>query len=339
MIELSKEYNDKLKGIKFIDLFCGLGGFRLALESFGAECVFSSDIDKNVSKTYFDNFNDNCLNDITKTEAEDIPKHNIICGGFPCQAFSCAGLQKGFKDERGVLFLDIIRIAKYHLPELLFLENVKGLVEHDKGKTLKTIIDCIKEIGYNVYTKILNSKYFDVPQSRERIYFICIRQDIDNETYKFPKETKINKIIEDILLPDDAIDETLYVNRNKCNLNYKYANNNLFDDKEKRLLSNGFVGRKKHCSNVIYDTKGIMCTYTKSHNSTINGGVVLSTNKIRRLHKREVMRLFGYPETYKIHKSHYIACQQAGNSVVINVLQSIIKSLIDTKAIKNFNKY
>lgn len=172
MIELNKEYKDKLKGIKFIDLFCGLGGFRLALESFGAECVFSSDIDKNVAKTYYENFNDNCLNDITKTEAEDIPKHNIICGGFPCQAFSRAGLQKGFKDERGVLFLDIIRIAKYHLPELLFLENVKGLVTHDKGKTLKTIKDCIKQIGYNVYTKILNSKYFDVPQSRERIFYL-----------------------------------------------------------------------------------------------------------------------------------------------------------------------
>lgn len=174
--------------------------------------------------------------------------------------------------------------------------------------------------------------------SQGNVYFICIRQDVDNKTFEFPKETKINKTIEDILLPDDAIDETLYVNRNKCNLNYKYANNNLFDDKEKRILSNGFIGRKKHFSNHIYDTKGIMCTYTKAHKSTTDGGV-LTTNKIRRLHKREVMRLFGYPETYKIHKSHYIACQQAGNSVVVNVLQSIIKSLIDTKAIKNFNKY
>ena len=339
MIELNKEYKDKLKGIKFIDLFCGLGGFRLALESFGAECVFSSDIDKNVSKTYFDNFNDNCLKDITKTEAVEMPSHNILCGGFPCQAFSIGGYKKGFDDERGVLFLDIIRIAKYHLPELLFLENVKGLVEHDEGKTFKIIVDCLEDLGYNVYTKVLNSKYFDVPQSRERIYFICIRQDIDNKTFEFPKETKINKTIKDILLSSDEIKENLFIDRERCHLNHKYTNNNLFDTEEKRLLVAGYNGIKDHNNNRIYYADGLFCTYTKSTGSTNNGGGIVLNNKVRRLQKREVMRLFGFPDSYKIDYSHYKICQQAGNSVVVNVIQSIIKNLIDTKAIKSYHKF
>ena len=137
------------------------------------------------------------------------------------------------------------------------------------------------------------------------------------------------------MLSSDEIKENLFIDRERCHLNHKYTNNNLFDTEEKRLLVAGYNGIKDHNNNRIYYADGLFCTYTKS---TGGGGIVLN-NKVRRLHKREVMRLFGYPETYKIHKSHYIACQQAGNSVVVNVIQSIIKSLIDTKAIKNFNKY
>ena len=137
MINLNEEYKQALKGKKFIDLFCGLGGFRLALESYGAECVFSSDIENYVSKVYEKNFGANPLSDITKVDENEIPKHDILCAGFPCQAFSISGKQKGFEDTRGTLFREVVRIAKFHQPELLILENVKNLEKHDNGILLK----------------------------------------------------------------------------------------------------------------------------------------------------------------------------------------------------------
>ena len=139
MINLEQEYKNSLKNISFIDLFSGIGGFKLALESFGANCIYSIDIDKHASLTYEKNFGYNPKGDIKDINEKDIPKHDILCAGFPCQAFSISGKQKGFKDTRGTLFFDIARIAKYHSPKVLFLENVKNLVNHDNGKTFKII--------------------------------------------------------------------------------------------------------------------------------------------------------------------------------------------------------
>ena len=200
MIELDKKYSNKLNGKKFIDLFCGLGGFRLALESYGAKCVFSSDIDKHVSETYRDNFGDYPLSDITKVDERDIPKHDILCAGFPCQAFSISGKQKGFEDTRGTLFREVVRIAKYHQPELLLLENVKNLEKHDNGRTFKVIKENIENIGYNMYSKVINASRYGVPQSRERIYMVCIRKDVDNKNYKFPLPINKERCVKDILI-------------------------------------------------------------------------------------------------------------------------------------------
>ena len=148
--------------LKFVDLFAGIGGFRVALETFGGKCVFSSEWDTNSQHTYVQNHGDLPSGDITKISEEDIPDHDILCGGFPCQAFSISGKQRGFADSRGTLFYDVARIAKHKQPKVLFLENVRNLARHDGGKTLEVIQNTLAEIGYDVFTKVLKSSDFGV---------------------------------------------------------------------------------------------------------------------------------------------------------------------------------
>ena len=150
----------------FIDLFAGIGGFRLALEKFGLKCVFSSEINRNAASTYSENFDAEVQGDITKIDAKDIPEHDILCAGFPCQSFSINGKRLALEDRRGMLFYDIVRIAEYHKPDMLFLENVKNILYIDKGDVLKCIIEELNKIGYIVHYSLLNSSYFGVPQSR-----------------------------------------------------------------------------------------------------------------------------------------------------------------------------
>ena len=171
MIDLATSYKDKLSKYKYIDLFAGIGGFRLALDSFGAKCVFTSEWDKYCKEVYYDNFNEYPNGDITKIEVNEIPKHDIVCAGFPCQAFSISGKRKGFDDTRGTLFFDIARIADFHKPKVMILENVKNIRKIDGGKTLKKILDVLeKDLNYLVYHKILVGNDFGVPQKRERVF-------------------------------------------------------------------------------------------------------------------------------------------------------------------------
>lgn len=163
---------------KYIELFAGIGGFRQALDRLGGECVFASEIDRFASKAYEALYGHKPAGDITKIDAKDIPDHDLLVGGFPCQAFSVAGKRLGFEDTRGTLFFEIARIAKEKRPKALLLENVKGLVNHDKGRTLDVMIQTLNEIGYVVDFEVLNSKYFGVPQNRERIFIIAIREDL-----------------------------------------------------------------------------------------------------------------------------------------------------------------
>ena len=180
------------KGFKFIDLFCGIGGFHQAMSSLGGECVFASDIDKHCQETYFENYGIRPIGDITKVEAADIPSFNVLCAGFPCQAFSLAGKKLGFADEtRGTLFFDVIRIAKHHKPEYMLLENVKNLANHDEGRTWNVIYNTIREIGYNVLSEpvIFSPHYLGIPQTRERVFIMCVREDIGTvPEFKFDKK-------------------------------------------------------------------------------------------------------------------------------------------------------
>ena len=177
---------NSLQNYNFIDLFAGIGGFHLALNSMGANCVFASEWDKYAAETYQENFHLKPFGDITQIKENDIPKHDILCGGFPCQAFSISGKQKGFEDTRGTLFFDIARIVDYHKPKVLLLENVKNLAKHDEGKTIKTIIKTLEELEYSVFTKVLNSSNFGLPQNRERIYIVAFHKSLNSDNFKFP---------------------------------------------------------------------------------------------------------------------------------------------------------
>ena len=176
---------------KFIDLFCGLGGFRIALEKQNCNCVFSSDIDKAVAQVYENNFGDYPSGDITKIDSKDIPDFDILCGGFPCQSFSIAGKRLGFEDSRGTMFFEVARILKEKKPKAFILENVKGITNHDGGKTLKTILDILDDLDYTYVNKVINAKDVGIPQNRERWYCVGIRKDLNiklNPDMIFPTE-------------------------------------------------------------------------------------------------------------------------------------------------------
>lgn len=196
---------------KFVDLFCGIGGFHQAMSDLGGECVYASDIDADCRKTYERNYGIKPDGDITKIAAENIPSHDVLCGGFPCQAFSKAGKRLGFADKtKGTLFFDIMRIANYHKPKYMLLENVRNLATHDGGNTWKVIHDTIIEAGYNVIDEpvIFSPHYIGIPQHRERVFIMCVRKDIaDIPPFYFNPERMPKCSIDSILLRDEEIDD------------------------------------------------------------------------------------------------------------------------------------
>ena len=168
-----------LENYTFIDLFAGLGGFRIALESLGAKCVYSNEWDEHVKKVYTENFGDIPEGDITKVDERTIPNHDILCAGFPCQAFSISGKQKGFEDSRGTLFFDVARIVKEKKPKVVFMENVKNFATHDNGNTMDVVKKTMENLGYTFNQKILNAVDYGIPQKRERVYMVCFRNDLN----------------------------------------------------------------------------------------------------------------------------------------------------------------
>lgn len=307
-----------LKGYTFIDLFAGIGGFRLALESLGANCVYSNEWDQHAQQVYTDNFGDMPEGDITKVNEISIPDHDILCAGFPCQAFSISGKQRGFEDSRGTLFFDVARIVREKKPKVVFMENVKNFATHDEGRTLQVVKAIMEELGYRFYQKVLNAVDYGVPQKRERIYMICFRNDLNVNGFKFPKGFKLTRYVEDILLKDDNLVADLYVDRKDTYYNGEIDNK--YSDKSIRLgiVNKGGQGER------IYSTKGIAITL-----SAYGGGVFSKTGgylingRPRKLHPRECARIMGYPDSYSIAKSKNQAYKQFGNSVVIDVLQYI----------------
>ena len=313
-----KIYNKTLKDYKFIDLFAGLGGFRLALESLGAKCVYSSEWDKFAQEVYRQNFHETPDGDITKVDENAIPNHDILCAGFPCQPFSISGKQKGFKDSRGTLFFDIARIVKCKKPKIVFMENVKNFISHDNGRTLEVVKATMEELGYSFNHKILNAVDYGMPQKRERVYMVCFRNDLIVSKFKYPKPKQLLKHVEDFLLRDEELVNHLYVERKDTYYNNK--NDDLYSNNSIRLgiVNKGGQGER------IYSTKGIAITL-----SAQGGGIFAKTGgylvngKPRRLHPRECARLMGYPDDYIISQNHNQAYKQFGNSVVVDVLQYI----------------
>jgi modification methylase hhaI len=307
-----------LKNYKFIDLFAGLGGFRLALESLGAKCVYSNEWDPHAQKVYADNFGHIPEGDITKVDEKTIPNHDILCAGFPCQAFSISGKQRGFEDSRGTLFFDVARIVKEKKPKIVFMENVKNFATHDGGKTLSVVKSTMEELGYTFYQKVLNSVTYGMPQKRERIYMVCFRNDLDINTFKFPKPFKLTRYVNDFLLKDETIVESLYIDR--PDTYYNDTEDNKYSDKPIRLgiVNKGGQGER------IYSTKGIAITLSAHGGGAFaKTGGYLVNGRPRKLHPRECARLMGFPDSYKISSSFNQAYKQFGNSIVIDVLQYI----------------
>lgn len=315
MITIEKKL---LKNYKFIDLFAGLGGFRLALESLGAKCVYSNEWDPHAQKVYADNFGHIPEGDITKVDEKTIPNHDILCAGFPCQAFSISGKQRGFEDSRGTLFFDVARIVKEKKPKIVFMENVKNFATHDGGKTLSVVKSTMEELGYTFHQKVLNSVTYGMPQKRERIYMVCFRNDLDINTFKFPKPFKLTRYVNDFLLKDETIVESLYIDR--PDTYYNDTEDNKYSDKPIRLgiVNKGGQGER------IYSTKGIAITLSAHGGGAFaKTGGYLVNGRPRKLHPRECARLMGFPDSYKISSSFNQAYKQFGNSVVIDVLQYI----------------
>jgi len=317
--------------MKFIDLFCGIGGFRIAFESIGGECVFSSDIDKYACETYRANFNEYPLNDITKIDEKELPDFNILCAGFPCQPFSIGGLRKGFDDTRGTLFYDIERILREKKPKAFILENVKGLANHDKGKTLDVIINKLSKrvnyqlnenkyddcLDYDVHYQIINSKQFGVPQNRERIYIIGFEKNTNFQFPKINKEKKLTDII-DTSLEKNTISEILEKNiKTHLKQHKKYSE---IKDLEYLLA---YEVRKSRCA---FRFDNLSPTLTAKMGTGGNNVPVLINHK-RKLSTNECLRIQGYPKKFKIKPNYSQSYKQIGNSVSVPVIKALAKEM------------
>lgn len=331
------------KKYKSIDLFAGIGGIRMGFEhAFGEEIetVFISEIDKYAQKTYKDNYNDSfdISGDITEIEEINIPKFDICLAGFPCQAFSLAGKRQGFEDDykgtcRGTLFLDVARICEYHKPKVIFCENVKGLVSHNKGRTFKIIQKTFEDLGYKVFYKVLNSKNFGVPQNRERIYIVAFRNDIAPNEFIFPEITDDTKRIKDIIEENpvpakyylsDVYMETL--RRHKARHEAK-GNGFGYEIREWDGIAGAIVcggmGRER---NLLIDRR------QKNLKPTTNIKGEINKEGIRKMTPREWARLQGFPDDFKFTVADVHLYKQFGNTVTVNVIEAIaneIKKVLD----------
>lgn len=320
----------------FIDLFAGIGGFRMALQNLCGECVFSSEWDEQARKTYYANYGDVPFGDITKESTKNlIPKgFDILCAGFPCQAFSLAGKRLGFEETRGTLFFDVAEILRRYQPKAFFLENVKGLVVHDKGRTLKTILKTLDEVGYFVPApQIVNAMYFGVPQHRERIYIIGFRKDLNikSEDFVYPEQKEVTKkwidVREENPVPAKYYLSTQYI---KTLINHKArheAKGNGFgydiipDDGIAHAIVVGGMGRE---SNLVIDFRQKDLTPTTNIKGEVN------RQGWRKMTPREWARLQGFPDSFRIVVADATAYKQFGNSVAVPAIQATAKQLLKT---------
>lgn len=302
---------------RFIDLFAGIGGIRLGFESVGGHCVFSSEFDENACKTYEANFGEHPSGDITKIDAKDIPDFDILLGGFPCQAFSIIGKQEGFENETcGTLFFEIERILKEKKPKAFMLENVRNLTAHDKGKTFKIICSHLEALGYNVYAKVLNALDFGVPQKRERIIIVGFK---DNVLFAFPEPVPISmrKKLSDIL--EKNVDEKYYV-RDKIR-----------ESRLTRLKDPNYP--KPYISHENMAGSITPHPYSSCLRAGASANYIL-INDERRPTEREMLRLQGFPDTFKIVVPYGHIKHQTGNSVAVPVIKAVAKQMIS--ALKQF---
>lgn len=309
--------------VRYIDLFCGVGGFRYAMQGAAlknkikAECVLSSDIDPDCQRAYAENFGEKPTGDIHNIPPEQIPDHDILLAGFPCQPFSIIGSRKGFEDARGTLFFEIARILEQKRPKMFVLENVKLLAGHNNGKTLARIIEALRELGYFVDKKILNALDFGLPQRRERIFIVGFRLPAN---FSWPSEIKPMKPLRELL--EKNVPKKFYAS--------KYI-------REKR------ISKLKPTSEptIWHENKsGHISAYPYS--CALRAGAsynYLLVNGERRLTPREMLRLQGFPDTFKIVCSDNQARKQAGNSLPVPVAEAVINQAIKACSWENVSGY
>lgn len=325
---------------KFIDLFAGIGGFRLALQNLGGKCVFTSEWDKEAKRTYKANFGETPFGDITKEETKQyIPDgFEVLCAGFPCQAFSIAGRRGGFEDTRGTLFFDVAEIIKRKQPKAIFLENVKGLRNHDKGKTLSTILNVLREdLGYFVpEPQIINAKDFGVPQNRERIFIVGFHPSTGINEFNYPKPTNkkvtFSDVKEENVVPTKYYLSTQYLSTLEKHKARHESKGNGFgyqiiqDNETANAVVCGGMGRER---NLVFDDRITDFTPTTRIKGKVN------REGIRKMTPREWARLQGFPDDFVISVADASAYKQFGNSVAVPAIQATAKEILKLIGVKN----
>ena len=299
-----------MSNFRFIDLFAGIGGMRIPFEKLDGECVFSSEWDEHAQRTYYHNFSEMPKGDITKIDERDIPDHDILLAGFPCQPFSIIGEKQGFADTRGTLFFDIERILAEKKPSAFLLENVKQLASHDGGRTFAVIQSRLLNLGYTVYYEVLNALDFGLPQKRERVFIVGFREPI---AFAFPRRNGNYKSLSGILEPDDKVDSSLFASEKiqksrieKCKVNPFYPS----------------IWHENKGGNISVLPFSCALRAGASYN-------YLLVNGVRRPSGRELLRLQGFPEDFKIIVNITQLRKQTGNSVAIPVVTAITGKMLE----------
>ncbi len=320
-----------MQTFKFIDLFAGIGGMRLAAQANGGVCVFSSEIDKDAASTYEANFGEMPKGDITEIDADGIPDHDVLLGGFPCQPFSICGFKRGFEDTRGTLFFHILRIAEAKRPSCLILENVKHFSAHDGGNTLKVVVSALEEIGYSVEVRVINAVDFGLPQNRDRTIIVASTSGgFDFNALDVKPRVPLTSVLEtnaDFEFVDPAdytlLDSELVKEQKISGLRFAgYRNRN--------LRKVGIREGTEHLSRVHKQPNRIYCA--EGSHPTLAAGEssgrywILLDGAVRKLTLRECYRLQGFPETYRINKGLTAAYRQIGNSVPVPMIAEVIRS-------------
>ncbi len=317
--QLNMKTSTNQNTLKAIDLFAGIGGIRTGFSNAflnKIDIIFSSEIDMNAQKTYYKNYNELPQGDITKIDEKDVPQHDILLAGFPCQAFSVAGNRKGFEDTRGTLFFDVARIAKYHKPKVIFLENVKGFVNHNKGETFKVVKETLEELGYQVYSKVLNTKDYGIPQNRERIYIVAF---LDKKIkFNFPEKEPLKLNIRNLL--EDDVHDTYY-----------YNNKPLYERIKDDITSMDTVYQWRR--QYVRENKNGVCPTLTANMGTggHNVPIILDNKGIRKLTPNECIKFQGFDSDFEfpdnLAMSHRY--KQAGNSVTVSVIEKIAEKIKD----------
>jgi len=308
-----------MQTLKFIDLFCGIGGFRYAFQQAAAErglacsCKLSSDIDPMCAKAYKANFGEELLGDIRKLDAKDVPDHDVLLAGFPCQPFSIFGQGKGFEDTRGTLFFEIVRILEAKKPAAFVLENVKRLKTHDNGRTLKTILATLRKLGYKTQYRVLDAIDFGLPQRRGRIWITGFKDK--NAKFSWPEGGIPMKPLEEILEKD--VPQSFYASEN--------IRRKRLAAKVKNMPKGASIWHENKSGNISAHPYSCALRAGSSYN-------YLLVNGERRLTPKELLRLQGFPEDFKEACGYIHIRKQAGNSLPVNVAQAVIGKVLDALA-------